>query len=682
MKRPWLDRFRLAAAVLVVCNHTSPLLGVWDGGNFFLTRVLARVAVPFFLMVSGCFLERGGWRTGRLLRRTLAVYLVAVAIYLPVNWYNGGYTPAQWVRCLLVDGTLYHLWYFPAVLLGVPVARALRRLGWPAALAAAGVLYAIGLGGDSWYGLAVRWPPAAALYRAVFSVCSYTRNGLFLAPLFLLLGGACPRLRGRTAAVGLAASLAAMTAEAFALRALGWPRHDSMYALLPAVMVFLFALLQSANAGRDRRAQRLALLVYVLHPGCIVLVRGFAGLVGLDGLLADCNPVHFAAVLAVSFAAAAVLDALRPAPTGGRARAWKELDAAALARNAAAVRAALAPGCRLMAVLKADAYGHGAAACARILRRAGVRHFAVACAAEGVALRRRGVPGTILVLGYTPPAQAPLLARWRLTQTVADEAHALALSAAGTPLRVHLAVDTGMHRLGIPAGDTAALERVCRLPYLRVQGMFTHLPLAEETDAASAAATADELARFYAAAAALEAAGCRVGCLHVQSSAAVRNLPPQPCGLARVGLALYGSGGGGRLPELEPVLAVRARVASVRPVAAGDGAGYGLAFRAARDSRLAVVTIGYADGLPRSLAEHGGRVLIRGRFCPVASVCMDQLLVDVTDGPDAAPGDVCTLLGRDGDGELRAEELAARCGTIPNELLSRLGPRLETARRP
>ena len=180
--------------------------------------------------------------------------------------------------------------------------------------------------------------------------------------------------------------------------------------------------------------------------------------------------------------------------------------------------------------------------------------------------------------------------------------------------------------------------------------------------------------------------GLDPGAVHIQASYGMLNLPPQPCHYARAGIALYGvysdlSPTQRRLP-LKPVLTLRARVASVRTLRPGQGAGYGLAFQARRETRLAVVTIGYADGLPRTLPQKGGRVLIRGAFCPlVGRMCMDQLLVDVTDLPEAAPGDVVTLIGRDGSNELRAEELAVRCGTITNELLSRLGARLERVYR-
>lgn len=679
---PLLDRFRLLCALLVVCIHTGPLSDLAPAADFWLTRVLARVSVPFFFMVTGHFLARGGWRgLGRFFRRTLALYLAATLLYLPLNWYADGWDPALWGKKLLTDGTFYHLWYFPAVLLGVVTARALCRLGKAWALAGAGLLYLVGLGGDSWYGLAAGVPWLKPLYGGIFSVFAYTRNGLFFAPLFLLLGGTVPRLGRRTAGAGLVLSLALMTGEAFWLRGMGWQRHDSMYLALPAVMVFLFALLLGADGGRDRRSRDLAMLVYLLHPWCIVLVRAGAKLVGLEGLLIRSSLGHFAAVLLVSLLWAALLLRLRPMRPDPRGRAWREVNLSAVIHNARAIQSALSPGCRLMAVVKADAYGHGAVPIARALQSAGVDAFAVACLSEGVRLRRRGVRGKILVLGCTPPEQAPLLARYRLIQTVADEAHGLALSAQGTPVQVHLALDTGMRRLGIPAEDRAAIARMYALPGLRITGVFSHLCVADGSSPADAAYTQGQLERFYTAVRWMKACGCPPGDTHIQASYGIWNLPPQPCAYARAGIALYGVTSGGetvaRALGLRPALSLRARVALVRTLEPGEGAGYGLAFTAARRTRLAVVTIGYADGLPRVLAERGGEVLLHGRRCPmVGRMCMDQLMVDVTAVPEAAPGDVVTLIGKDGGAAISAEDAAESCATITNELLSRLGSRL------
>ena len=379
---------------------------------------------------------------------------------------------------------------------------------------------------------------------------------------------------------------------------------------------------------------------------------------------------------------ALVLDALRPIRPNPKGRAWRELDRGALVHNAQVLQDALAPGCRLMAVVKADAYGHGAVPVARCLQKAGVNAFAVACLAEGIRLRKAGIRGTILILGYTPAGEVPLLRRWRLTQMVADEAHGQALAGAGGRVRVHLALDTGMRRLGVPAEDHNAIARLYRLRNLDIQGVFSHLCVSDSLEPEDGAYTRGQLALFYNTLDWMRSQGLDPGKVHIQASYGVWNLPPQPCAYARAGIALYGvqSAPGPVLHSLDlrPVLSLRARVASVRTLTPGEGAGYGLAFHAQRETRLAAVTIGYADGLPRCLPQQGGRVLLRGQFCPmVGRMCMDQLLVDVTDVPGVRPGDVATLLGAEGGNILQAEELATRCGTITNELLSRLGPRLE-----
>lgn len=686
LRGPVLDRFRLIAALLVVCIHTSPLDSISPLGDFVLTRIFCRVAVPFFLMISGHFLAAGQWRSlGRFWRKTLLLYGLAILLYLPLNWYTGSPSGWGWIKALLTDGTFYHLWYFPALLLGVLLARLLARLGMPAALTLAGVLYLIGLGGDSYYGLTAQVPALAQCYDGLFVLSSYTRNGLFFVPLFVLLGVVDMRLSRRTAVVGFLLSLAAMTAEGLLLHTLGTQRHDSMYLTLPFCILFLFSLLQSANQGRDLRARQLSLLIYLLHPWSIVAVRGGAELLHLESLLIHNSVGHFCAVVVVTLCAALVLDRLRPLRPSPTARAWREVDRNALIHNAQVLRQALPPGCSLMAVVKAEAYGHGGASTARILRRAGVGAFAVACLAEGIALRRHGVSGTILILGYTPPEEAPLLRRWRLTQTVADEAHGLALAAQGVPVRVHLALDTGMHRLGIPAEDHEAIARLYALPILRIGGVFSHLCVSDSPAPADIAFTQGQLDRFYAAVGWMKEQGYDPGAIHIQASYGLWNLPPQPCRYVRAGIALYGVASDQNPVlhplDLRPALSLRAKVASVRTIPAGQGAGYGLAFRAEQDTRLAVVTIGYADGLPRSLSQQGGRVIIRGVSCPmVGRMCMDQLLVDVTHLPQAVPGDMVTLIGTDGEAVLKAEEVAVQSGTIANELLSRLGSRLPVVR--
>ena len=444
-----LDAFRILAALLVVAIHISPLTTYSAAGDFFLTRCLARVAVPFFFMVTGHFVlgqvlaGKGTFAPlGRQVRKILLLYLVAVVLYLPIGWYAGHYQDLSLldgVRLLVFDGTFYHLWYFPACAMGLLVVYGLSRVFRGRGLwVAVGVLYAIALLGDSYYGLTAQIAPLASLYEAGFHLFSYTRNGLFMAPLFLLLGAQMGK-RGPAplpwaAGLGLALSLALMTGEGFLLRHLGLQRHDSMYLLLPLVMCFLYRLLLAWPAKAPAACRTLSTWVYILHPAMLVVLRGGAKVVGLTEILVGNSLVQYLMVCLLSFLAAGVvtwvLGRLHPqVPQLGRA--WVQLDRAALVHDVAALRTLLPPGCQLMPAVKADAYGHGALPVARILQGEGVSAFCVACLSEGIQLRKGGIRGEILILGYTHPDQFPLLRRYRLSQTVVDAAYARQLAAYG-----------------------------------------------------------------------------------------------------------------------------------------------------------------------------------------------------------------------------------------------------------
>ena len=543
---PAVDRFRVAAALLVVCIHTAPLASFSAAADFAL-KTLARLAVPFFFTATGFFLlgelVRPGLRprtlspgVRRFLKKTGVLYAACTVLYLPVTLYAGNFPVenvlGELVRDAVLDGTFYHLWYLPAALLGVLVVCGLLRFLRPGAAAGVcGALYLAGLLGDSWYGLAKQLPALKAGYDALFGVMDYTRNGLFFAPAFLMLGallaGFPARRRPRACLAGLGCSLALLFAEAFGLRALGWPRHDSMYLALVPCACFLFLCLLVPRGGDAPFLREFSMLVYVLHPMAIVGVRGAAKALHAREWLVENSLAHFVAVAAASCAAAWLLARLSqrrrwdghsgtaPKPDLRRARAWAEVDL--------------------------DAF-------------------------EALARKLRGA-------GYTLPP------------------------------------------------------------------------------------------------------------LHAQASCGILNQPQPDCGYARPGIALYGAlstaGYAARLhPVLAPALALRARVVSVRRVPPGEGAGYGLAFRARRSTRLAVVAIGYADGWPRAAGEGRGHVLLHGRRAPVVGrVCMDQLLVDATD-TGAAVGDVATLIGADGPERITAEEAAEAAGTIANELLCRIGPRV------
>lgn len=664
-RRSALDICRVPAALLVAAIHCSPLLSYSAGADFVLTRVAARVAVPFFFMLTGYFVLGDVGKLASALKKTALVYLAAMLLYLPLNIYSG---QLPGLREVLLDGTFYHLWYFPAVLTGLVIAWGLSKLRGGVWLAAA--LYLLGLPGDSWFGLVRSLPWLAGVYEAI----GYTRNGLFFAPLFLLMGSRARPGRGAEG-LALAAAFAAMLAEALVLRRLGWQKHDSMYIMLPCVMYFLFRLLLGLRGAAPGWCADFSLLFYLLHPWCIVLVRGFARLAGLWGLLVENSLGHYLAVCALTAAATAallpLLRRLRPVRAYPKARAWVEVDASALRRNAEALMGLLPDGCELMPVLKCGAYGHGAVKSARVLEGCGVRAFAVACAAEGVELRRAGVRGTILVLGWTAPENFPCLARYGLTQTVTELPYAEALSAFGRDVDVHIKVDTGMHRLGLDAEDIAAAERIFELPHLRVTGMYTHLCVSDSLAPEARSFTGAQSERFFALAEELRRRGHDVGRLHTQASYGLLNYPDARCAYVRAGIALYGfksaeADDAAVWPPLKPALSLKARVAQVRELPEGAGLGYGLAYTTPRPSRIAVLPIGYGDGCPRDCA--GAWALVNGKRAPVVGrVCMDQLFIDVTDCGPVQSGDCI---------QLDIAALAEASGTITNEILSRLGPRL------
>ena len=478
-----------------------------------------------------------------------------------------------------------------------------------------------------------------------------------------------------------------MLAEALNARAQGWQRHDSMYVLLPAVMYFLFALLSRWKGTVKMPLGSFSLLVYILHPAVIIVVRGAARVLGLWGIFVENSLGHYIAVCLGSAAASAVIlwvwGRIRPQKVSDTSRAWVEIDSGALLANARNLEGFMPESTHLMAVLKADAYGHGAVRSALELNKAGVSAFAVACCAEGVELRRAGVKGLILILGYTDVRDWRCLARYKLTQCGVDAQYVRELSAAARgKVDVHLKIDTGMHRLGEAWEHADEIARCFELPHIRVTGMFTHLCVSDSLSGSDVDFTEQQLERFFSLADELERRGLNPGALHTQSSYGIVNYPEGRCAYGRAGVALYGvksdeHDGVKAWPDLQPVLSLRARIGLVRDVPAGDSVGYGREFIAGRSSKIAVLPIGYGDGVFRCAMHGGAEAIVNGRRCPiVARICMDQLCLDVTDVPGVKRGDVATFIGRDGEEFISCEEFAAKCGTLTNEVLSRMGKRL------
>jgi len=352
--------------------------------------------------------------------------------------------------------------------------------------------------------------------------------------------------------------------------------------------------------------------------------------------------------------------------------------------NAKALQTIMPSGCEMMAIVKANAYGHGALEISKGLYKIGIRAFGVATLEEGIALRRQGLRGDILVLGYTYPARVHQLLRYQLIQTVIDYDYALQLNACSKKsLRVHIKIDTGMHRIGIDVTEFDKISELFHLNKLNICGIFTHLCACDSTQEDDIQFTREQIKVFYDLLQALEQKNITLPKVHIQSSYGLLNYPELNCDYARIGIALYGTLSSWKdktkqQPDLLPVLSLKTRVVLIREIAEGETVSYGRVFTAKRYSRLAVLPIGYADGLPRTLSNEIGKVLLHGQQVPmIGRICMDQLLIDITDVPNVALGDIVTLIGQDGIDEITAAEVATSSGSITNELLSRLGNRLE-----
>ncbi|MDR2525723.1 MAG: alanine racemase [Oscillospiraceae bacterium] len=368
-------------------------------------------------------------------------------------------------------------------------------------------------------------------------------------------------------------------------------------------------------------------------------------------------------------------------------RTWAEISLDAIAHNVRAARQCMPPGSKLMCVIKADGYGHGALALARYLEDK-CEYYAVAVLEEALTLRAAGVQKPILLLGYTSPNQHAAVVGADVAQTIFSIETARALSAAaverGRRAKVHIAVDTGMARIGFP--DTAeaaqAVAALAALPGLEIEGVFTHLARADETDKSSAK---EQFMRFAAFCAVLEKNGLRPAIRHICNSAGIMEFAggqalQAPCDMVRLGISLYGLYPSEEVEKkkmpLLPAMQWKTHVVHLKDVPSGTGVSYGHTFVTHRETRVATLPVGYADGYPRALSNKG-HVLIRGQFAPILGrVCMDQCMVDVTDIPGVALEEEVILIGGSGERVITVEEIGAASASFHYETACRVGQRV------
>jgi len=365
-----------------------------------------------------------------------------------------------------------------------------------------------------------------------------------------------------------------------------------------------------------------------------------------------------------------------------RHRAWVEIDHLCLFDNIKQLKSIIAPHTQLMAVVKADAYGHGAVKVAQTLLQAGCSNLATATLEEGIQLRQGGISSMILILGATnTPEELEAIAAWHLQPTLCNTQQALVfhetLSRLGATLPVHLKIDTGMSRLGTLWEEaTEFVSFVTHLPTLKIASVYSHLATADDPDPSVMAL---QHKRFQQVIAAIKALGFNPPCLHLANSAGTLADSSLHYDLVRVGLACYGLYPATHLNKavrLKPVMSVKARVTQVKTIPPGTGVSYGYQYTSLSSLPIAVVGIGYADGIPRNLSGKL-QVILRGQLVPqIGAITMDQMMLDVSSIPDLQPGEIVTLIGTDGEQQITALDWANALNTISWEILCSFKHRL------
>lgn len=377
---------------------------------------------------------------------------------------------------------------------------------------------------------------------------------------------------------------------------------------------------------------------------------------------------------------------------GIRKRTWAEINLDHAAWNYRQIRNAVRPDAKVCCVIKANGYGHNAVRLAALYESLGADFLAVSNLEEALQLRQGQITLPILILGYTPPECAGVLAKQNISQCVYSRSYGEALSQAalsdGVRVKVHIKIDTGMGRIGFQHrgshSELADALAVCKLPCLKPEGIFTHFAVADESEQ-GAEFTADQYESFLDAIEQLGCYGVKFSLRHCANSAAifdkpvVEDLPDVHLDMVRAGIVLYGlapSGVTRNLPELKPVMALKSVISHIKTIEAGETVSYGRTYTADKPRTVATVPIGYADGFSRLNGNGNCKMLVREQLCPVIGrVCMDQLMLDITDATGISVGDIVTVFG-DANGLTSADQIAAHTGTINYEVVCAVGERV------
>ncbi|MDF2819719.1 MAG: Alanine racemase [Clostridiales bacterium] len=364
-------------------------------------------------------------------------------------------------------------------------------------------------------------------------------------------------------------------------------------------------------------------------------------------------------------------------------RVFAEINLSAIANNVAQIRKNIASNVEVMAIIKADGYGHGAVPIAKTLVENGADRLGVAVIEEGIVLRKSGIEVPILILGYTSEHQYGYLVQYEITQTVFKYSMAEAISKIAMSLnknaKIHIKVDTGMARIGFaPTQENAdIIKKITELPNIEVEGIFSHFARADEGNTIY---PSEQLDRFQEFILLLESMGINIPIKHISNSAAIIDYKDAQYDLVRPGLVIYGLYPSEEVNKkainLEPALELKSHVIYLKEVPENTSIGYGGTFITSKTTKIATIPVGYGDGYPRALSSKG-RVLIGGKFAPIIGrICMDQFMVDVTDFDELIEGAEVVLIGKQGENSISVEELAKLSNTINYEIICGLGKRI------
>lgn len=368
-------------------------------------------------------------------------------------------------------------------------------------------------------------------------------------------------------------------------------------------------------------------------------------------------------------------------------RAFAEINLTNFKHNIDIISNMLDEDCEIVGIVKANAYGHGAVEVATYFESIGIKHFAVACISEAIQLREGNIKGEIIILGYTPVCQKDELIKYDLTQTLVSSKYAEELSQLPGTVKCHVALNTGMNRIGEDKEHLNEIKSIYKLDNINITGIFSHLCRADSKAEEDILFTRKQIENFDYIIENLEKDNLDLGEIHLQNSYGITSYREVHRDLARPGIILYGVPCDpcddilSELPENEqfkPTMSLRCKVAMVKEVGCGENIGYGNNFTTKSPMKIATITIGYADGFSRAVSKKDFKVLINGQYGRIiGNVCMDQTMVDVTDIDDVKEGDIVTLFGQDKDEYLPVNQLSKLSSTITNETLSCIGDRVK-----